>query len=160
MNSRCSASTAPPKFRGPRLTQSAAKEYACAGVTVNADCPGVVGTDMWVTINERFSEVTGAPKGHTYQQFVGGIAFGRAQTSADGRRLRVLPGRPGLELHDWAGRVDGGLVYRGHRKPATAAQDNRNPPGAPKSRRAPFGRDVPPSAAHQPPSHPAIRRLT
>src|SRR5664279_1572023 len=91
-------------FAARALTQSAAKEYACAGVIVNAHCPGVVGTDMWVTIDERFSEVTGEPKGQTYQQFVAGIAFGRAQTSADGRRLRVLPGRPGLGLHDWAGR--------------------------------------------------------
>ena len=51
------------KFAVRALTQSAAKEYASAGITVNAYCPGVVGTDMWVTIDERFAELTGAPEG-------------------------------------------------------------------------------------------------
>jgi meso-butanediol dehydrogenase / (S,S)-butanediol dehydrogenase / diacetyl reductase len=71
------------KFAVRALTQSAAKEYASAGITVNAYCPGVVGTDMWVTIDERFAELTGAPKGETYQKFVDGIALGRAQTPED-----------------------------------------------------------------------------
>ena len=51
------------KFAVRALTQSAAKEYASAGITVNAYCPGVAGTDMWVTIDERFAELTGVPKG-------------------------------------------------------------------------------------------------
>jgi len=69
---------------------------------------------MWVTIDERFSEVTGAPKGQTYQQFVGGIAFGRAQTSADGRRLRVYLAGPDSDyMTGQAGLIDGSLVYRG-----------------------------------------------
>jgi len=42
------------KFAVRALTQSAAKEYASAGITVNAYCPGVVGTDMWVTIDQRW----------------------------------------------------------------------------------------------------------
>ena len=71
------------KFAVRGLTQSAAKEYASAGITVNAYCPGVAGTDMWVTIDERFAELTGAPKGETYQKFVDGIALGRAQTPED-----------------------------------------------------------------------------
>ena len=100
-------------FAARALTRSVAKEYASAGITVNAHCPGVVGTDMWVTIDERFSEVTGAPKGQTYQQFVGGIAFGRAQTSADGRRLRVYLAGPDSDyMTGQAGLIDGGLVCR------------------------------------------------
>lgn len=51
------------KFAVRALTQAAAKEYASAGITVNAYCPGIVGTDMWVEIDERFSEITGTPKG-------------------------------------------------------------------------------------------------
>ncbi len=43
------------KFAVRALTQAAAKEYASAGITVNAYCPGIVGTDMWVEIDERFS---------------------------------------------------------------------------------------------------------
>ncbi len=68
------------KFAVRALTQASAKEYASAGITVNAYCPGIVGTDMWVEIDERFSEITGTPKGETYKKYVEGIALGRAQT--------------------------------------------------------------------------------
>ena len=84
------------KFAVRALTQSAAKEYASGRHHRRMPyCPGVVGTDMWVTIDERFAELTGAPKGETYQQFVDGIALGRA---ADTRRTwplssRTSPGR-------------------------------------------------------------------
>ncbi|SHL77555.1 meso-butanediol dehydrogenase / (S,S)-butanediol dehydrogenase / diacetyl reductase [Roseovarius marisflavi] len=51
----CSATT----FAVRALTQAAAREYASDGVSVNADCPGIVGTDMWVGIDRQFSELTG-----------------------------------------------------------------------------------------------------
>ncbi|WP_407298230.1 hypothetical protein [Klebsiella quasipneumoniae] len=54
----------------------AAKEYASAGITVNAYCPGIVGTDMWVEIRRTlFRGVTGTPKGETYKKYVDGIAL-------------------------------------------------------------------------------------
>ena len=98
-----------------------AKEYASAGITVNAHCPGVVGTDMWVTIDERFSEVTGAPKGQTYQQFVDGIAFGRAQTPADVAAFVPYLAGPDSDS-DWAGRPH----RRGPSLPVTT--ENLRPP--------------------------------
>ena len=55
------------KFAVRALTQAAAKEYASHGITVNAYCPGVVGTDMWVEIDKRFSEITHIPIGETYK---------------------------------------------------------------------------------------------
>src|SRR5581483_3565982 len=39
------------KFAVRALTQAAAKEFASHGITVNAYCPGIVGTDMWVEID-------------------------------------------------------------------------------------------------------------
>lgn len=45
--------------------------------------PGVVGTDMWVEIDRRMAEITGAKTGESYDKFVGGIALGRAQTPED-----------------------------------------------------------------------------
>ena len=45
------------KFAVRALTQAAAKEHASDGITVNAYCPGVVGTDMWVEIDKRFAEI-------------------------------------------------------------------------------------------------------
>ena len=79
----------------------------------NMYCPGVVGTDMWVTIDERFAELTGAPKGETYQKFVDGIALGRAQTPEDvAAFVSYLAGPDSDYMTGQAGLIDGGLVYR------------------------------------------------
>lgn len=101
------------KFAVRALTQAAAKEYASSGITVNAYCPGVVGTDMWVTIDERFAELTGTPKGATYEKFVDGIALGRAQTPDDvAAYVSYLAGPDSDYMTGQAGLIDGGIVYR------------------------------------------------
>ncbi len=101
------------KFAVRALTQAAAKEYAAHGITVNAYCPGIVGTDMWVEIDERFSELTGAPKGETYKKYVEGIALGRAQTPQDVAALvAFLASDDSDYITGQAILTDGGLVYR------------------------------------------------
>ncbi len=101
------------KFAVRGLTQSAAKEYASRGITVNSYCPGVVGTDMWVEIDARFAELTGAAVGETYDKFVGGIALGRAQTPDDVANLVGLLAGPGADyITGQSILTDGGLVYR------------------------------------------------
>ncbi|MGN7131662.1 acetoin reductase [Rhodococcoides corynebacterioides] len=101
------------KFAVRGLTQAAAKEYASAGITVNAYCPGVVGTDMWVEIDQRFADLTGAPKGATYEKFVGGIALGRAETPEDvAGYVSFLAGPDASYMTGQSGLIDGGLVYR------------------------------------------------
>ncbi|KAA0924967.1 MULTISPECIES: acetoin reductase [unclassified Rhodococcus (in: high G+C Gram-positive bacteria)] len=101
------------KFAVRALTQAAAKEYAAEGITVNAYCPGVVGTDMWVTIDKRFAELTGAAEGETYDKFVGGIALGRAQTPEDvAAFVSYLAGPDSDYMTGQAPLIDGGLVYR------------------------------------------------
>lgn len=101
------------KFAVRALTQAAAKEYASAGITVNAYCPGIVGTDMWVEIDERFSELTGAPKGATYKKYVEGIALGRAQTPEDVAALvAFLASDDSDYITGQAILTDGGIVYR------------------------------------------------
>ncbi|CDN95856.1 Short chain dehydrogenase protein [Agrobacterium tumefaciens] len=101
------------KFAVRALTQAAAKEYASAGITVNAYCPGIVGTDMWVEIDERFSEITGAPKGETYKKYVDGIALGRAQTPEDVAALvAFLSSDDSDYITGQAILTDGGIVYR------------------------------------------------
>ncbi len=101
------------KFAVRALTQAAAKEHAADGITVNAYCPGVVGTDMWVEIDKRFAELTGAAEGETYDKFVGGIALGRAETPEDvAGFVSYLAGTDADYMTGQAGLIDGGLVYR------------------------------------------------
>ena len=101
------------KFAVRALTQAAAKEYASDGITVNAYCPGIVGTDMWVEIDKRFAEITGAPIGATYKKYVEGIALGRAQTPEDvAAFVSFLAGPDSDYMTGQAPLIDSGLVYR------------------------------------------------
>ncbi|GBQ94081.1 oxidoreductase [Acetobacter nitrogenifigens DSM 23921 = NBRC 105050] len=101
------------KFAVRGLTQAAAREYASDGITVTAYCPGIVGTDMWVEIDRRFAEVTGAPLGSTYEKYVSGIALGRSQTPDDVAALvSFLAGPDSDYITGQAIISDGGLVYR------------------------------------------------
>lgn len=101
------------KFAVRALTQAAAKEYAHDGITVNAYCPGVVGTDMWVEIDKRMAEITGADIGENYKKFIGGIALGRAETPEDvAAFVSFLAGPDSDYMTGQAPMIDGGLVYR------------------------------------------------
>lgn len=101
------------KFAVRALTQCAAREFAADGITVNAYCPGVVGTDMWTEIDSRFAELTGAAKGETFDKFVGSIALGRAQTPEDVARLvSYLAGPDSDYMTGQSILIDGGMVYR------------------------------------------------
>jgi meso-butanediol dehydrogenase/(S,S)-butanediol dehydrogenase/diacetyl reductase len=101
------------KFAVRALTQVAAKEFAADGITVNAYCPGIVGTDMWVEIDRRFAELTGVPIGATYEKYVEGIALGRAQTPEDvAAFVSYLAGPDSDYMTGQAPLIDGGLVYR------------------------------------------------
>jgi meso-butanediol dehydrogenase / (S,S)-butanediol dehydrogenase / diacetyl reductase len=101
------------KFAVRALTQAAAKELATDGITVNAYCPGVVGTDMWVEIDRRMAEITGAEVGVNYKKFVEGIALGRAQTPEDvAAFVSYLAGPDSDYMTGQAPMIDGGIVYR------------------------------------------------
>ena len=101
------------KFAVRALTQAAALEYASEGITVNAYCPGVVGTDMWVEIDKRFAEITDAEEGETYKKYVDGIALGRAQTPEDvANFVSYLAGPDSDYMTGQAPLIDGGIVFR------------------------------------------------
>jgi len=101
------------KFAVRALTQAAAKEYASAGITVNAYCPGIVGTDMWVDIDKKFAELTGAAEGETFEKYAGGIALGRPETPEDvAGFVAYLAGPDADYMTGQAVMIDGGLVYR------------------------------------------------
>ncbi len=101
------------KFAVRALTQAAAKEYASDGITVNAYCPGIVGTDMWVEIDKKFAELTGAAEGETFEKYAGGIALGRPETPEDvAGFVAYLAGPDADYMTGQAVMIDGGLVYR------------------------------------------------
>ena len=101
------------KFAVRALTQAAARELASDGITVNAYSPGIVGTDMWVEIDRRFAELTGAEVGATYEKYVEGIALGRASTPEDvASFVAYLAGPDSDYMTGQAPMIDGGIVYR------------------------------------------------
>ncbi|GAL97704.1 diacetyl reductase [Acetobacter tropicalis] len=101
------------KFAVRALTQAAAKELASSSITVNAYCPGVVGTDMWTEIDRRMAEETGAPVGETYKKYVEGIALGRVETPEDvAAFVAYLASADSNYMTGQSVMIDGGLVYR------------------------------------------------
>ena len=101
------------KFAVRALTQAAARELAPHGITVNAYCPGVVDTDMWVTVDDLFAKETGAAPGDTFKQYVGGIALGRAETPDDvASFVSYLAGPDARYMTGQSVLIDGGMVFR------------------------------------------------
>lgn len=71
------------KFAVVGFTQALAKELGPYGITVNAYCPGIVGTDMWDLIDEKMGQYLGLPKGETIKKYSELITLGRVETPED-----------------------------------------------------------------------------
>lgn len=65
------------------LTQAAAMEWAQHGITVNAYCPGIVGTAMWDKIDEKLAEHEGLRKGAAIKKYSELIHLGRVSVPED-----------------------------------------------------------------------------
>ena len=79
------------KFGVVGLTQSLAKELAKEQITVNAYCPGIVGTDMWAYNDREWGRLLGdyAP-GELMAEWVAAIPLGRAGTNDDVANLLLF----------------------------------------------------------------------
>lgn len=101
------------KFAVRALTQVAARELACKGITVNAYCPGIVDTSMWLDIDKGFVDNMGTVPGETYKQFCDGIALGRPQTAEDvANFVSHLACSDSDYMTGQCVIIDGGIVYR------------------------------------------------
>ena len=101
------------KFGVVGLTQAAAKELAPHGITVNAYCPGIVGTEMWDLIDDRLGTYLGTAKGEAMRRYAEGIPLGRVQTPEDvAAFVSYLAGPDSDYMTGQSVLIDGGIVMR------------------------------------------------
>lgn len=99
------------KFGVRALTQAAAKELAKHQITVNAYCPGIVGTDMWDLIDEKLGSYLGTKKGEALAHYSELIALGRVQTPDDvAGFVSYLAGPDSDYMTGQSVMIDGGIV--------------------------------------------------
>lgn len=99
------------KFAVRAITQAAAKELAHHGITVNAYCPGIVGTDMWDLIDEHLAHRLGLERGQALAQYSRLITLGRVQTPQDvAAFVSYLAGPDSDYMTGQSVMIDGGIV--------------------------------------------------
>jgi meso-butanediol dehydrogenase/(S,S)-butanediol dehydrogenase/diacetyl reductase len=100
------------KFAVRGLTQAAAQEWAEHGITVNAYCPGIVGTKMWELIDEKLAERMGLQKGEAIAQFSELITLGRVQTPDDvAQFVSYLASTDSDYMTGQSVMIDGGVIF-------------------------------------------------
>lgn len=100
------------KFAIRGLTQAAAKELGRDHITVNAYCPGIVGTDMWDYIDEQMVKAWGGNKGDYLNKYAGSITLGRVETPADVANYVSYLASPASDyMTGQAVQIDGGIQF-------------------------------------------------
>ena len=100
------------KFAIRGLTQVAAKELAKFNITVNAYCPGIVGTDMWDFIDEKMVEENGGEKGQYLKAAIDGIALVRVEHTSDvANFVSYLASTNSDYMTAQAVQIDGGVQF-------------------------------------------------
>jgi meso-butanediol dehydrogenase/(S,S)-butanediol dehydrogenase/diacetyl reductase len=99
------------KFGVIGLTQSLAKELAKEQITVNAYCPGIVGSEMWDYNDREWGRLLGSYEpGELMAEWVASIPLGRAGTSDDVAELVLfLASDAANYITGQAINVDGGM---------------------------------------------------
>jgi len=100
------------KFAVRGLTQTAAKDLAAAGITVNAFCPGIVKTPMWEAIDRQISDAAGEPAGYGTREFAKRITLGRLSEPEDvAACVSFLAGPDSSYMTGQSLLIDGGMVF-------------------------------------------------
>ncbi len=96
------------------FTQTAAKELADKGITVNAYCPGIAKTKMWDRIDEEMVKLDDSLEiGDAFAEFSSAIKLGRYQEPTDVANLvSFLASKDSNYITGQSILTDGGLVYR------------------------------------------------
>lgn len=94
------------------LTQAAAQEWAEYGITVNAYCPGIVGTAMWELIDEELAKHMGLEKGEALKQYSELIALGRVEEPEDvAAFVSYLASRDSDYMTGQSVMIDRGIIF-------------------------------------------------
>jgi meso-butanediol dehydrogenase/(S,S)-butanediol dehydrogenase/diacetyl reductase len=100
------------KFAVRGLTQTAARDVAPLGITVNAYCPGIVKTPMWEEIDRQVSEAAGKPVGYGTAEFAKRITLGRLSEPEDvAACVAYLAGPDSDYMTGQSLLIDGGMVF-------------------------------------------------
>jgi len=94
------------------LTQAAAMEWAKHKITVNAYCPGIVGTAMWDLIDEKLSKEEGIPRGAALKKYSEAILMGRVSEPEDVAKLVSYLASPDSDyMTGQSVLIDGGIQF-------------------------------------------------
>jgi meso-butanediol dehydrogenase/(S,S)-butanediol dehydrogenase/diacetyl reductase len=100
------------KFGVRALTQAAAQEWAEHGITVNAYCPGIVDTNMWVEVDRDLGAINGVEKGESMKAMAAGITLGRVSTGDDvAAYVSYLAGPDSDYMTGQSALIDGGMLF-------------------------------------------------
>jgi meso-butanediol dehydrogenase/(S,S)-butanediol dehydrogenase/diacetyl reductase len=97
---------------GARADAGGRSKWAEHGITVNAYCPGIVGTDMWVYIDEKLAQADGLQKGEALAKFSELITLGRVETPEDvAAFVSYLASRDSDYMTGQSVMIDGGVLF-------------------------------------------------
>lgn len=100
------------KFSVVGLTQAAAQELAQYGITVNAYCPGIVGTQMWDLIDEKMAEYMNLERGEALKKYSESITLGRVETPEDVAKFVSYLASPDSDyMTGQSVLIDGGILF-------------------------------------------------
>ena len=100
------------KFAVRGITQTAAKDLAKFGVTVNAYCPGIVRTPMMEGIAQKVADENGQSLEWGLQQWAKNVTLGRISESEDvAACVSYLAGADSDYMTGQALIIDGGMVF-------------------------------------------------
>lgn len=100
------------KFAVRGFTQAAAKELAKYNITVNAYCPGIVGTGMWDRIDDVMTNYEGTNKGEAFKKAIESISLGRPEKPEDiANFVSFLASSDSDYMTGQSVLIDGGIVF-------------------------------------------------
>jgi meso-butanediol dehydrogenase/(S,S)-butanediol dehydrogenase/diacetyl reductase len=100
------------KFAVRGFTQTAARDLAKHGITVNTYAPGIVRTPLMEDLAKKTADLAGQPEEWGWEQFTNGIALERLSEAADvAGVVSFLSGPDSNYITGQSILVDGGMVF-------------------------------------------------